>query len=473
VQRKLKLVISTSGTFFLLGLLSIGAFSEELPAFNPLDDDDLSDQMAGGPFGALYVGSDGFSVSYRNLTKEAKKTFVVGKSTFNQNWVTFPASVKSLQGLGPLFNAQSCSTCHAKDGRGRPPLNDTESMSSMLVRLSLPGKAENGGVVPHPEYGDQLHPHAIQKVKPAGEAKVTYQERKGSYPDGTEFTLIEPKYSFVNLSYGEFPKEMMFSPRVAPQTYGLGLLEAVSEKDILSRERPEKEDSISGRANWVWDFSKKKTVLGRFGWKANQPSLAQQDAGAFLGDMGITSPLFPSQNCGKSASDCKGAPHSKTPEADKKTLADLESYMRLVAPPARRNLKDPKILAGGKLFKSVSCQSCHTPTLRTGDFPEEPALSRINFHPYTDLLLHDMGKDLADGRPDFMANGNEWRTPPLWGIGLIPKVNDHSRLLHDGRARNIEEAILWHGGEAKASREAFMNLSADDRKKLIQFVEAI
>jgi CxxC motif-containing protein (DUF1111 family) len=329
--------------------------------------------------------------------------------------------------------------------------------------------------VPVPNYGDQFNHRSIVGVKPEGSVKVHFDEIKEKYPDGTEYSLLKPVYTFENLSYGPFPKNTLFSARVAPQVIGLGLLEAIQEKDILRQADPDDKngDGISGRPNYVWNIARKKRSLGRFGWKANQPSIAQQDASAFQGDMGITSTMLPHQNCGEMAEDCRKAPVEKGFEISEKDLGHVNTYVHLLAVPVRRNVSDPEVQRGEKIFSSINCQACHTISYQTGVVPGFPELSRQKIFPFTDLLLHDMGAELADGRPDFGANGNEWRTPPLWGIGLFHSVNGHTRYLHDGRARNLEEAILWHGGEAQGAKDAFLRLEKTDREALLRFLESL
>jgi CxxC motif-containing protein (DUF1111 family) len=267
----------------------------------------------------------------------------------------------------------------------------------------------------------------------------------------------------------------MMSPRVAPAMTGLGLLEAISAQDVLANADPDDQDGdgISGRPNYPVDVRTGKKTLGRFGWKANQPSLAQQSAGAFLGDIGITTSLFNSQNCSPQQAECSAASSGGDPELDDERLNEVVYYSAFLGVPARRDVHDPEALAGEELFRQVGCSSCHVETLHTGVRPEFPELSEQIIHAYTDLLLHDLGDALADGRPDYDAGGNEWRTPPLWGIGLFQDVNHHTRYLHDGRARNLEEAVLWHGGEAESSRAAFVALEASERQQLLRFLATL
>jgi CxxC motif-containing protein (DUF1111 family) len=232
-------------------------------------------------------------------------------------------------------------------------------------------------------------------------------------------------------------------------------------------------DGISGRVNHVWDVEHREVRVGRFGWKANQPSLRQQNAGAFRGDIGITSDLFPEEDCPPAQAECRAAPSGGAPELDAWKLEQVTFYTRMLAVPARRDVDHPEVLRGRRLFRELRCASCHVPRHETGTMPDAPELSGQTVFPYTDLLLHDMGPELADDRPDFEATGREWRTPPLWGLGLVRTVNRHTRFLHDGRARSLEEAILWHGGEAEHSRERFRDLSAPERAALLRFLESL
>lgn len=432
-------------------------------------------ERAGGDGTTFTLGRNAFSQAAENLVGERRDRFFDGNAIFNRNWTTAPASTSALDGLGPTFNARSCSSCHFKDGRGRPPFSSDEPMSSMLIRLSVPGVDDHGGPKPEPTYGGQLNPQAILGVAAEGDPRVVTHALTGQYDDGTAYELEAPSYELEALAFGAMAEDTMISPRTAPQMIGLGLLEAIAEADLLARVDADDadHDGISGRANQVWDFSHEQLALGRFGWKANQPSLQQQNAGAFLGDIGITSSLFPHENCTPTQADCQAALNGGAPEIDADHLGDVDYYTRLLAVPARRNVADPEVQQGKALFEDVGCAQCHTPTFRTGDVADFPELSQQTIHPYSDLLLHDMGDGLADGRPDFEADGNEWRTPPLWGVGLFDDVNDHTRYLHDGRARNLEEAILWHGGEAQSSSSAFKALSGAERAALLRFVGSL
>lgn len=430
--------------------------------------------LSGGAATVSATTRQAFGQPLPHLTADQETQFFVGNSFFNRNWVSAPSSTTARDGLGPLFNARSCSACHLHDGRGQPPAPG-EDMLSMLVRLSIPGHDAQQGVVPEPTYGDQLNGLAVHGVPPEGRVLVAYEEMPGTYADGEPYSLRKPTYTFADLQYGPMHLETLLSPRVAPAMVGLGLLEAVPAETLLGMADPDDADGdgISGRPNRVWDKTRQQTVPGRFGWKANQPNVAQQVAGAFLGDIGITSRLFPDENCPSVAVACRQAPNGGSPELPDNLLGHVVFYSRTLAVPARRDWQEPAVQRGRELFDAAQCGACHTPTLHTGAVPGLPDLSRQVIHPYTDLLLHDMGAALADGRPDFEATGAEWRTPPLWGIGLVETVNRHTYFLHDGRARDLAEAILWHGGEAEAAKEYFRRLPRADREALLQFLRSL
>lgn len=434
------------------------------------------EEYSGGSSNTVFdVSTNAFSFSSPGLMGNDELEFFVGNSFFKQNWVTAPASTTARDGLGPTFNARACASCHLKDGRGAPPSFNGELSTGLLVRLSVPGTDMFGGPNPDPNYGDQLNDQAIPGIPHEGTVQVSYSMVDGTFDDGETYQLQAPAYSIADLGYGAFVSGIMMSPRVGQQVVGLGLLEAIDEATLLSLadEYDANGDGISGRPNYVWDFANNKTRIGRFGWKANQPSLLQQTVGALLGDMGITSYLFPNQNCTGIQTGCQGADNGGNPEIEDKDLQKVVLYITNLAVPARRNFDDKTVLQGKQLFMQVGCASCHIPKLVTGTHPRFANLSNQTIRPYTDLLLHDMGPALADNRPDYKATGSEWRTPPLWGIGLVNTVNNHTRFLHDGRARNIEEAVLWHGGEAEKSRNNYKALTKNERQAIIQFLNSL
>ena len=431
-------------------------------------------EKLGGDTTAFTSTRNAFGLPARNLESGERRTFVVGNSFFRQNWVTAPASTAARDGLGPSFNALSCSSCHTLDGRGKPPDSEVDPQRGLLFRLSIPGQGPNGGPMPDPVYGGQLQDRAVLLVPPEGRMIVRYHELPGKFRDGEPYSLRAATYKIGGLAYGPLHPEVMLSPRVAPVIVGMGLLEAIPETAILALADPDDADSngISGRPNMVWDVRRGKLAMGRFGWKANQPTVEQQTAGAFLGDMGITSPLFPDDNCPEAQPECRTAPSGGSPEIPDDRFAKVVFYTQTLAVPAMRNLDGPQVTRGARLFVEAGCHLCHTPSHTTGEHSVS-AVAGQTIYPYTDLLLHDMGEGLADGATDFDASGREWRTPPLWGIGLVETVNGHTMFLHDGRARNLTEAILWHGGEAAESRDSFRGLTREEREALIKFLESL
>lgn len=430
----------------------------------------------GGDTTRAIAGQTAFTFPAANMLQEHQRAFFFGNRLFNTNWVIAPASVKSFDGLGPLFNRVSCDGCHTQDGRGRPPLTDAETMDSMLIRLSVQDPASPNGASPHPVYGDQLSEQAIPGVPPEGVTKISREIIKGAYGDGLPYELEKPSYRIENLGYGPLGEGIMLSPRVAQQVIGLGLLEAVPETSLLEAADPDDsdKDGVSGRANRVADPLTGQETIGRFGWKANQANLVAQNSGAAIGDIGITSPVHVKENCAPAQMQCAAAPVGGNEiDMSQSFLDRLTLYTRLIAVPAQRNPDDPKVIAGAKLFEAFGCAACHRVTLQTANDAALPELSNQTFHPFTDLLLHDMGDGLSDNRPDGLATGSEWRTPPLWGVGLFQATNGHQRLLHDGRARGVAEAVLWHGGEAEVAKEAFRNASASERDALVAFINSL
>ena len=416
-----------------------------------------------------------FSFPAPNLSRDERRTFEVGDSLFNQNWVIAPASTDARDGLGPMFNAQACSSCHVLDGRGVPPTPDGEHVPiGLLLRLSVPGETPTGAPAEHPVYGGQLQDRSIPGVAAEGTVEVTFSTIEGTYGDGTPYTLVQPTFSVGDPQFGPLGDDTMISPRLAPQVIGMGLLEAIPEEDLVAAADPEDADGdgISGRPNLVWDERAGEVVVGRFGWKANVATVEQQVASVFHGDLGITSSLHPEQECSDVQDDCAAAIDGGEPELADEQLANVTFYGRTLSVPAMRDSESVDVREGAALFESFGCASCHTPTHTTGESDIE-ALSNQEIHPYTDLLLHDMGPGLADGRPDFVATGQEWRTPPLWGIGLVDDLSGARFLLHDGRAGTLEEAILWHGGEGAEAAAAFREAAVEDRRRLLSFLEAL
>ena len=419
-----------------------------------------------------------------SLSDRQQEAFRRGRAGFKRPWVVFGISTGDW-GLGPTFVAESCDACHADLGRGVLPRSANAQPVSMVVRVSVPGSGSHGGPHPLAHYGEQLQNRALQGQKhellftyepiPAeAELYITWEELSVTLPDGTQAGLRRPQLSIENPSFGDLPANTMTSLRIAPPVFGLGLLEAVPEESLHELARRQRALGFNGRPNFARDEINARTVLTRFGWKATQPNLRQQIAAAAIHDMGVTSSLFPRQNCPDAQKQCRREVPGNDPELSDAAWDDLELHLLGLAAPAARNLAAPEVQRGAALFDQLQCAVCHVPELRTADyFPRLPQLSRQTVRAYTDLLLHDMGEGLADHRPDFAAGGRDWRTPPLWGLGLSKTVNGSGVLLHDGRARNVMEAILWHGGEALRSRNAFAALSKADRDALVAFVNAI
>ena len=453
-----------------------------------------------------------------------------------------------LNGIGPLLNNPTCQGCHLKDGRGNPPLANSETFTSMLIKLSLGNDADNHPI-PDPIYGTQIqsfglsaigelqdasYEAALDNVTVTGEAHafISYEEIEGLYSDGTVFTLRKPVYYLSEAAYGEFSSGLLISPRVAPPMIGLGLLGAIPPEDIiaLADEDDANSDGISGRVRYVENNTSGEAELGRYGWKSSTGSVLQQTSNAFEGDLGLTNQFAIDEGCTPSQTSCLAMAETEAQTGDSADVSDIvlasvEFYSRLLAVPQRRgfdtatNTWNADIIAGTEIFENIGCVDCHVRHFETAEAAPsvmgevvslvslqpggEPidVLSHQHIWPHSDLLLHDMGgscdpivretaeaqsctggadcfwvqrcEGLADGRPDGTASGSEWRTAPLWGLGLTQTVNANAGFLHDGRARTIEEAILWHAGEANNSQQAFINLSAGERSQLLAFLNSL
>jgi CxxC motif-containing protein (DUF1111 family) len=459
-----------AGIFLSNGLFSAG-FS---PGFDRgfVVQAQTSIPMAGGTTTVSNRSSNAYEQPSAGLSAAEVNRHLKGDLAFEAVFVTAPAPLNS--GLGPLFNNASCAGCHLRNGRGLP------QPGQLLARVSLPAIEASSSDAPgmpianyHPEatvdlestppvpgLGTQIQDHGVYGQAPEATVDLQWQEQTGQYGDGTPYRLRSPQPHITLRDGSPLPPSVQVSLRLPPPVFGLGLLEAVPDTDILALADPEdrNQDGISGRPNQVWDVVQQTTALGRFGLKANQPNLLQQSAAAYVNDMGITNPLFPNPD-GSS-------------DIDRTTLDQATFYVQTLAVPGRTLLNDPEVQRGEMLFTVANCAACHVSELRTGNHPI-PVLTNQVIHPYTDLLLHDLGDGLADHRSDFQATGTEWRTSPLWGIGLTQTVLPYSSYLHDGRARTLEEAILWHSGEAEASKEAFRTMSAADRAALIRFLRSL
>ncbi len=464
----------------LLMALSLSA-CDDAPRFTKAEP---GEARSGGGTTVRKTDQNAFSLPSANLAPTRRLDFSVGNSFFRSPWVIAPSTTTARDGLGPLFNTNACQNCHIKDGRGHPPVASAPNAVSMLVRLSIPDTPhyakviEHMGIVPEPVYGGQLQDMAVPGVAPEGKVRVDYTPVNISFKDGTVVELRKPTLQITQLGYGPMHPDTRFSARVAPPMIGLGLLEAISDADILKNAatKPDK-NGVVGRPNRVWDDARQKTVLGRFGWKAGQPNLNQQNVHAFSGDMGLTTRLRPFDDCTDAQVACKQAPNGNGPDGEPEVSDNILRlvlfYTRNLAVPARRDVNGEQVLAGKNLFFQAGCQSCHTPTFTTAQNAAEPELANQVIRPYSDLLLHDMGEGLADHRTEFQASGRDWRTPPLWGIGLTQAVSGHTQFLHDGRARNLMEAVLWHGGEAQTAQQHVLSFNAEQRAALLAFLNSL
>lgn len=454
-----------SVTFILITTVILSSCRK--PEISPVEDQDW---YGGGTQTVFVTGVGAYSQPFFGLTEWQDKMHEVGDLAFEATFVSAPAPKN--QGLGPVFNNVSCFSCHINDGRGKAPSEGAnQNLMPLLIRLSISGQNEHGGPLPAPLYGGQLQTRAIFGNVPEATIDVNYQYITETFADGENYELRMPIFTLQNMYAGTI-SGMMMSPRMAPPVFGMGLLEAIPESTILAFQDvyDADGDGISGRANYVWNIQEKRKTLGRFGWKANNPSILQQVAAAYHEDIGITNFLFPVES---SYGQSQYINYYNQSDLTDSLVHAAAFYMRTLAVPARRNIKDPEIIRGKKIFSDAKCTSCHVPKHRTGINVSFGPVSNQLIFPYTDLLVHDMGAGLADNRPDWLANGQEWRTPPLWGIGLTEVVNGHSNFLHDGRARSLMEAILWHGGEAEHSKQYVKNLPKSDREALIKFLKSL
>ncbi len=457
----------------LLPLLILGCSGAPEETGTTLATFDPAEALPGGEDGTTdVVDHTAFLQEAPGLSSAHEELFFQGYTLFAQAWLEAPASINHRDGLGPLFNTVSCTTCHVGHGRAAPADNDGGEFTGLLVRLGVPGEGAHGDAAPDPTYGLQLQDLAVDGISPEARPLLAWEEVPGTYADSTAYSLRRPTLTLADPGWGPFADDVQTSIRAANHMVGLGLLEAIPESRLGELADPDDSDGdgISGRVNQSWDPELGTAAVGRFGWKAEQPTVKSQTAGAFNGDMGLTTELFPTEDCTAAQQACLDMPSGGSPEVAPELLEQAAVFSAAIAVPRRRAPSDDTVLRGKAVFSELACDACHTPSHTTGDAGSLPELSDQQIWPYTDLLLHDMGEELADSRPVFSASGSEWRTAPLWGLGLVPVVNEHDRLLHDGRARGFAEAILWHGGEAEESREAFRSLSAQDRAALIAFL---
>jgi len=436
------------------------------------------------------VDGNAFSHFAANIGFADEERFKLGNALFRKLWVSSPSSTQASDGLGPLFNARACKSCHLKDGRGHPPEGSADA-TSMLIRLARPPRTPQDKAAlddrrqitfPDPVYGGQIQDKAVPGLLAEGKIAIRYDDLPVARSGGEEIRLRMPSYAVTDLAYGPLAPDTTLSPRIAPPMIGLGLIEAIHPADIAAKADPDDRDGdgISGRVSMVRHRRSGALVQGRFGWKASQPSLRAQNAAAFSGDIGISTPEHPSPSgdCTPTQTTCLDLPTGVqerlgATEAPDPVLDLVTFYTTNLAVPQRRDVGDTKVLRGKELFYRSGCTACHTPKFVTRRDAEQPAHAFQLIWPYSDFLLHDMGPGLADGQRVGDAGGREWRTPPLWGIGLTQTVNGHTFFLHDGRARNLSEAILWHGGEAQAARDRYLALPDVEQAALIAFLESL
>ncbi|MCV2868926.1 c-type cytochrome [Defluviimonas sp. WL0002] len=458
----------------------------------PTGDFTAPERFEAKPAGAATVRArstaDAFSDPSANIGLEGRMTFNLGNGLFTKPWVSAPSSTASSDGLGPLFNARACQLCHLKDGRGLPPASADEDAVALFLRLSVPSdtSSETGlipdwiATSPDPIYGGQLQNFSLAGIPAEGRMQVETTEVPLTFPDGATITMHLPSYSLADPGYGAPAPGLMVSPRVAQQMIGLGLLEAIPAAEILAHADPDDADGdgISGRANIVMSRRHHAPMLGRFGHKAGMPTIEEQSAAAFSGDMGLSTPLHPSGHgdCTARQAACVLAETGADTDGLEVSAENLDLvtfYARNLGVPERRDVDDQQVLRGKAIFYAAGCADCHVPKYVTGRMKDAPAQSFQLIWPYSDLLLHDMGEGLADHRPEGRATGTEWRTAPLWGIGLTAQVSGRESYLHDGRATSLIEAVMWHGGEAQPARDRVYTLSQEDRDALIRFLGSL
>ncbi|KMT64449.1 di-heme oxidoredictase family protein [Catenovulum maritimum] len=486
--------------FCALGLISsCGKQSESTDDANKVA---LNENLGGGQSSVKDITADAFSEHSSNMTDPDRiALFNLGNDFFQNPWVEGSASTSSRDGLGGLFNNDACQDCHIRDGRGHAPKDqhdtDFDSILFRTAKANITTEQENQMLsslianVPDSYFGGQLQQHGISNLAPEVKLSVQYSLKTVEFTDGTKYQLRQPNWQIQsNIENKAFEVDTIFSARVSPAMIGLGLLELIAESDILAKQdiHDANGDGISGKANYVWSVQHQAVQLGRFGWKAGQPSLLEQSAGAFVNDMGLTNRFHQTETCTVEQLGCKNAPNGNGDsvnqydyEVSDIVLDAIGFYSSHLAVPERRNINNEQVLRGKALFARAGCLACHTEHYKTERDSEQPELSEQDIFPYTDMLLHDMGAELADFNQqnqaadstmlyEFLATASEWRTPPLWGIGLAKTVDPNATFLHDGRAQTIMEAVLWHGGEAEMSKQKVLDFNQAQREDLLAFL---
>jgi CxxC motif-containing protein (DUF1111 family) len=405
---------------------------------------------------------------WRNLSADEQARFDLGYAVFNTEWVPANTPAGRIDGLGPIFNSQGCDACHNSRRRGRGPRGDGEAPADLVIQLgqvTSGSSADRSVTRGNRAYGYVLNTSAIAGFQPEARVWIQYAIRQSTLADGTTVELREPRYRVADLAGPELAADTVLMPRLPPPVQGAGLLELVPESELERVAHAERRATadIRGRISRVQTGQGRR--VGRFGWQASEPTVASQIAVAFAREMGLTNPLESSDDCGNWNVACRTAPTGGSPEVEPDLFEAVIAFERWHAVPVARIADESSI--GGRLFRSAGCADCHRPTLsiEVGDQPHNV------IHPYTDLLLHDMGKGLADrdlgGRPA----ASLWRTAPLWGTHAAYVSGQPLRLLHDGRARSVEEAILWHDSEARRARDTYSRLTKEQRRAVLEWIQ--
>jgi CxxC motif-containing protein (DUF1111 family) len=400
---------------------------------------------------------------------------VLGRALFERLWVSAPSSTKAADGLGPLFNARACSSCHQGGGRAGASLQERDLPASAGLTLRV-GAIEDGKIVPHPKLGLQVQTMAVTGLAPEGKLTLSFETHTEQLADGTTIELRRPRFAIESQeNVGDLA---WISPRLAPDLHGSGLLERIPLSRLAALADPDDldGDGISGSIV-TGQYGEQDIEPGRFGWKGDEPDLVHQIAAAFHFDLGLATPLRPDLwgDCTAAEAACRAAPPGAAPgaiEVENKVVALIATHLRALPAPSRHQT-NADVREGEAIFAAIGCGGCHAP-----EQPAELASGQtVWFQPYSDLLVHDMGDGLADRAGDDSVSAapgaRDWRTAPLWGLGARVAQKNGANLLHDGRARPILEAILWHGGEAAPAKQRAAALSPEDRAALIAFLESL
>ena len=455
--------------------LEIEKVSNVIALTNNFSKAERSEALSGGAGTVDKIGKNAFSHHFTNLSFEQRQDFLIGNAFFRKVWIASPSSTTSSDGLGPLYNARACQSCHIKDGRGHLP-KDEKPLSAVLKV----GNYQNINLVPNKIYGKQIQFFAIPGL--SSESGLIINSLKSNYRKKVikNITLEYPKYELNDLKYGKLDANTSLSLRISPQVIGVGLLEAIEDSDIVVKQdiNDKDNDGVSGKVRMVYEKNGNKKI-GRFGVRASTPNLFVQSGVAFMHDMGLSNSIGTNAfgDCTKNQNECykfsTGINKKDLYEVDDEIMHKIVFYLSSLSPPKRRNVSDKKVLLGKKIFYESKCTSCHTPKYVTSKNAKHDFLKYQLIWPYTDLLLHDMGDELADKDINGNITNKEWKTPPLWGLGYAKEVNSRASFLHDGRAKTILEAVLWHSGEAKESLNYLLNNYKNDLDKLEKFLKSL